>query len=96
MTNKVCEEKKVVIRKAKAEARKAEKKWYNLRNIEIDRILCDMGYKKDYYSLYKFKKSWWTYGSNGSKQFIVIIDTYDLVHKFEGKLNVTVEDGKSL
>lgn len=78
-------DKKLVVKRAKADAKKAEKKYHDLYTVSIENILPRMGYSKD--SLYIYKKRIYI-GANG---FTIIFDIFDLVHKHDGHINVEVK-----
>lgn len=82
-------EKKLAVKRAKADIRKAEKKWYNT-GASIDDVLHMLGYNKPGFgSGYKFNTMLYT----GIHKFMITIDTYDLIIG-NGKLKATVEQVK--
>ena len=78
-------EKKLAVRRANNDARKAVREWHKLGTVGIDVIIKGMGYNQK--GLYKFTKRYWP----GYEGFTLQLDTYALIHKRGDEKKITVE-----
>lgn len=77
-------EKKLAIKRAKADIRKALNDWHKFGTVSIDDILSRMGYSRN---SYKFTKNLWT----GMKSFTICLDTYGLIIKNSNNIDFEIK-----
>lgn len=78
-------EKKLAVKRANADAKKAVRDWHKLQTVGIDDILKRMGYSS-VDGIYKFKRRCRT----GMEAFTICLDTYGLIYTDCDKINVEV------
>ena len=79
-------ERKLAERFAKKVIRSAQNEWTKYGDVEIGTILKRKGFTEPWDSMYKYEYSLWT----GMRSYLITLDTYDLVHKRDGKITYTV------
>lgn len=82
MTNNY--EKKLVIKRAKADIRKALNNWHKFGTVSIGDILSRMGYSRN---SYKFTKKLWI----GTQSFTICLDTYGLIIENNGNIDFEIK-----
>lgn len=68
-------EKKLAIKRAKADVKKAINDWHKYETIGIDSILKTLGYINNPYKMYQYSKKIWT----GMESFTIHLDTFELL-----------------
>ena len=77
-------EKRLAIKRAKADSRKALNNWHKFRTVGIGDILLKMGYSRN---SYKYTKKIWT----GTQSFTICLDTYGLIIKNSDNIDFEIK-----
>lgn len=84
-------ERKIAEKTAKADVRKAVRKWYALGNVSIGEVVKSLGYSQDSrMSMYEYKKTCWT----GMESYSITLDTFNLVHGKSEKIDFEVKKNR--
>lgn len=88
MKTTVSYEQKLAEKFARKVARQAQREWRARGNVEIGVILSRNGFEQYPTSMYVYRHKWWV----GTKQFLITMNTFPLVHRWDGELEWKVKE----
>jgi hypothetical protein len=88
MTVTVDYERKIAEKFARRVVRQSHREWTKRGDVDIGMILHGHGFSLFPTSIYVYKYALWT----GSKKFLVTINTFDLVHNWDGQMKWSVKE----